>query len=263
MQPPLLSALTVIADRARLVLTRQMLTQLTRQTYTNFNVVIVNATDTPVFTSHNERVIEVRVDPLVSLTTPAALRNVGIKASAAPWVILTDDDDVHHPQYFNTMMAHRRDGAACLLSYQLRVDISPQAGMSALIVYGAGVPGTMLFPRVVGGQPVQFDETAVENVERKCLDKHFGDQVVVVENDPSRFPGPLTHIAVWHGRNVLSREAFFGEFAAPAHAHRWAQVAVLGGPAQSEFDKYVIWAMQQRGLNLSIHGAEGDGKASA
>jgi hypothetical protein len=263
MQPPLLASLSVISDRSRLTLMRQMLTQLRRQSYTNIHVIIVNATGIPVFTSHNDRVIEITADPN-GLITPAALRNIGINSTQAPWVILMDDDDVHHPQLFTTMMAHRRDGGACTLGYQLRVDISQHSSMGCLSADEKGIPGTMLFPRTVGGVAVQFDEQAVTDVERKFLDTNFGDQVVVIENDAFRFPGPVLHIAVWHGRNILSREAFFGPFADPQFARHWVKIEADGGPSQEEFDRYVVWAFKQRGLQLNLQsGGQTSESASA
>jgi glycosyltransferase involved in cell wall biosynthesis len=259
MRPPLLTVLTVVADPQRITLTRQMINQLIRQSYLNLEYLVVNATEQPVFTDSNPQYKEIQVNPRETLGTPASLRNIGIRSATGEWIILTDDDDIHHPSLFAAMMAHRRNGAACLLTYQLRVDVRMGSAMSCLVHEPTGIPGTMLFPRLIGAQPVQF-EISSPDPESEFLQRNFRDQLVLLDNDSRMFPGPVLNIATFHGRNVATYQKFFGQYADPQYAGHWA---MLNDTLQSQFDSYIRWAFSQRGLNLEVRHGGQPGAASA
>ena len=174
MKPLLVSGILPFSDPRRLSLVRKAVNNFVRQHYTPYELVVVNGTDTPVLTNQEMEtdafrkagcsVLEVRAPEGLNA---AAMRNVGIKAAHGDWIFPIDDDDWCHPQRLLFQMAHRREGQACMLQYQLRVDVHrslQQFGdvteaesckpLLHLFRMETGIPATILFPhyRNTGGQ---------------------------------------------------------------------------------------------------------------
>lgn len=206
----------VIADKRRIVPARTSVNQFLRQSYQNKRLIIINSTGSPVTNRAHEYVREELVDPL-TLSTLGALRNYGIMLSDAQWICPWDDDDHSHPHRLTFQMAHRQENACCLLSSQVRADVTATPGynlnMVCLVRNNLGLANTIIFPK----NGVQYDETLLQGVDAEFFTRCFGDNRVVLENDSEWFPGAVLSFAFWHGLNVASREEFLGQFAGPQY----------------------------------------------
>jgi glycosyltransferase involved in cell wall biosynthesis len=237
---PLVSAVLVFADARRAALVRKVVNQFIYQHYTPYELVIVNGTDTRVLNndlmdtdamrSAGCRVLEVHVPAGLNAAT---MKNHGLRIASGEWVICLDDDDYFHRDRLLYQMAHRRDGQACLLRYQLRVDLSevlsntddtrlaPFQPLLHLLQLDDGIPCTAVFPRLrPDGNVWQFDERLNTGEYEELLTSMQAHGVgrVVCDNMHNPFVQglhwPLLSIAIYHGGNELTREQFFP----PGHA---------------------------------------------
>lgn len=240
MKPPLVSAILPFFNPRRLSLARKAVNNFIRQHYTPYELVVVNGTDTPVLTNQDMdaatfrdagcSVLEVRAPEGLNA---AAMRNRGIEAAHGDWIFPIDDDDWCHPQRLTFQMAHRREGQACLLQYQLRVDVSallqrnddqsqPQAiqPLLHLLSLTGGIPSTILFPRLTSdGSDNQrawfYDEdlNVGEHDELLARIQQTQGQAVVCDNMHNAFvqgmQWPILSVAIYHGNNELTYEQFF------------------------------------------------------
>ncbi len=235
MTAPLVSAVLPFANPRRLNLVRKAVNQFIRQHYTPYELIVVNGTESRVLTndamdtdamrSAGCRILEVHVSPNQNA---AAMRNHGLRAASGEWAICIDDDDYFHPDRLLYQMAHRRDGQICLLRCQLRVNVAPALmppreseltptrPLLALVSDPAGIPCTMLFPRVqADGTVWQFKESCNtgEFEELLGLMTSYGVDRVVCDNVHNPFVQerhwPLLSVAIYHGGNELTLEDFF------------------------------------------------------
>ena len=238
MPPPLVSCILTVYNSARIALARKTVNNFIRQHYLPYELLIVNSAGQPVLTNDNMNTEElitagchVREVTTTAVLNSAGMKNIGLSEAKGDWVICIDDDDYFHPMRLMYQMAHRTD-SACMLKYQLRMDISQAVQVSAgemlsnqtikpllhLLKMDAGIPCTMLFPRLdPNGAPWKFNENlnTGEYAELLARMRQIGDPVVCnnmhnVFN--SGLQWPMLSLAVYHGSNELSYEDFFAKF---------------------------------------------------
>jgi len=267
MQPPLVSGILPFSDPRRLSLARKAVNNFIRQHYTPYELVVVNGTDTPVLTNQEMdtesfreagcSVVEVRAPEGLNA---ASMRNRGIEAAHGDWIFPVDDDDWCHPQRLLFQMAHRVEGQACMLQYQLRVDVSQslqQSGDPAqpdylsackpllhLLNIDTGIPATMLFPRIKNQSTRELwlydgQLNVGEHDELLArLRRHEGNSVVC-NNMHSTFVSemqwPILSVAIYHGNNELTHEQFFVRLPRPVD-----HSVVPAGLRQSDMDQLRI-----------------------
>lgn len=226
------SAILTVASAKRISLARKAVNQFLRQHYLPFELIIVNGTSSPVLTSDATASLALVPDNrwLFELTAPpglnsAAMKNFGLQQATGEFVICLDDDDYFHPSRLLYQMAHRQPNRPCLLSQQLRVDLSlalqadsaeqvvPQL---ALLSQPQGIACTMLFPRLSpAGFPWlfsaclntgEYDELLARMQQQAC-------PPTVCVNSHNLFVSdanwPLLSVALYHGDNELTKEQFF------------------------------------------------------
>tara|TARA_B100000745_G_scaffold249676_3_gene171758 strand:+ start:2014 stop:3432 length:1419 start_codon:yes stop_codon:yes gene_type:complete len=244
---PKVSAILVTGEDERINLARSTVTSFLRQTYPNFEVIIVSASPTyAVLDDKWDRLKEFRVDP-VQYPTIGALRNKAIEEASGEWILTIDDDDHNHLHRIFIQMAVRQPGCCVTLSEQVRIDI--ERNMLCLLADPSGLPGTVLFPRTRDdGKLNLYDADMIDAGEdREFIERNFGKaKTVVLPTSPDWFPGPCTTIAYYHTRNKSSREEFFGRFASVAHAN---SVASDIPPDHLEYTRSV---MEKAGLATTI-----------
>lgn len=248
MKPPLVSGILPFSDPRRLSLVRKAVNNFVRQHYTPYELVVVNGTDAAVLTNQEMdtalfreagcSVLEVKAPEGLNA---AAMRNKGIEAAHGDWIFPIDDDDWCHPQRLTFQMAHRREGRACMLRYQLRVDVSellqqpdaasrPQAlqPLLHLLSTDSGIPATMLFPRQVKPDSDEhtlwlYDEelNVGEHDELLARLQQAQGQAVVCDNMHNAFVSgmqwPILSVAIYHGNNELTHEQFFTRLPEPSN----------------------------------------------
>jgi len=233
----LVSCILPFSNPYRLNLARKAVNNFIYQRYTPYELLIVNGTNQNVLTNSDMdselyaaagcSVREIAVRPGLNA---AAMRNIALKEHAAgEYVICIDDDDYFHPDRLLYQMAHRQAATACLLRYQLRVDLTAVlsavgydaemsvAGTPKLHLLGLqeGIASTALFPRLDrNGKPWLFDESLnVEEHEELIarIRQQVGCSVFINQHTPfnSTSSLPLLSVAVYHGGNELTHQQFF------------------------------------------------------
>jgi glycosyltransferase involved in cell wall biosynthesis len=236
--PPLVSCILTVYSSVRIALARKAVNNFIRQHYLPYELLIVNSTGQSILTNDDMNSEEiksagchVREVTTTAVLNAAGMKNIGLSEAKGDWVICIDDDDYFHPMRLMYQMAHRHD-SACMLKYQLRMDISQAVQVSAeegianqtvkpllhLLKMDSGIPCTMLFPRLgPNGAPWKFDENLNigEYTELLARMKQVGEPVVC-DNMHNVFNSglqwPLLSLAVYHGSNELSYEDFFAKF---------------------------------------------------
>ena len=247
-EPPMVTGVIVVSDEGRLKLTRSNVNHFFEQTYPRKEIVIVNATGVDVTDRTYPLAIELKIDP-AEYPTIGALRNYGIRRASGDWIMPIDDDDHSHPHRIAFQMACRQHRQACvLLSHHFLVDIE-----NVVIVIKEdkrGLPGTILFPN----QENYYDESIEgPGEDEEFIKRCFDDNISICNNSPSWFPGPLLQICTWHGRNMKTREEFFGPYADP----RYQGTRVPG--VTEDHVRYLKHALSLYGLELhaDTHKPEG------
>lgn len=244
---PKVSAIMVVGEDERINLARSTVTSFLRQTYPNFEIVIVSASPTyAVLDNKWDRLKEFRVDP-VQYPTIGALRNKAIEESCGEWILTIDDDDHSHLHRLFIQMAVRQPDCCVTLSEQVRVDI--ERNMLCLFANPQGLPGTVLFPRKSkGGALNLYDADMLDAGEdHEFIERNFGkSRTVVLPTSSDWFPGPCTSIAYYHTRNKSSREKFFGRFASNAHANS------VASDIPADHLEYTRSVMKKAGLATTI-----------
>ena len=238
LRPPLVTAVLVVSDVNRLMFARAAVGNFMAQTYANKHLVIVNGIDPAAYPAEQKQpdesvltltpaqqadfsrvtnrehpwITEQRVRPGLSV---GAMRNLALAAVPAPteWVALWDDDNFSHPSRIAFQMAHRIDnGTPVLLRKEIRVDVVNAVACPHENV--AGIHSTLIFPLppARSAMPAFPDKTGYEDAEFWI--KNWGGRQVVVPNIGD-FPHTVMQVAFWHGRNVTTREQFFGPYADP------------------------------------------------
>lgn len=248
---PLVTAILVVGEDERINLARSAVTAFLRQTYPNFEVVIVSASPTfSVLDNEWDKLKEFRVDP-AQYPTIGALRNKAIEEARGEWVLQLDDDDHSHLHRLFMQMAVRRPGRCVVLSDQVRVDI--ERNMLCVFSDSGGLPGTILFPRQRSDGTLNlYDASILEAGEDKeFIARNFGaDGTVVLRTDSSWFPGPCTSIAYYHTRNKSSRESFLGRFAHDTHTN------TVASAIPDDHMDYVRNVMEKAGLATTVRGGD-------
>jgi hypothetical protein len=248
--PPLVTGIIVVGEDERINLARSAVTSFLRQTYPNFEVVIVCAAPTKtVLDNAWDTLREFHVDP-VQYPTIGALRNKAIEEARGEWILPFDDDDHNHLHRIFIQMATRRPDCCVALTEQVRVDID----RNMLCVYAdpKGLPATVLFPRTrPDGSLNLYDANMLETGEdREFVDRNFGEgATVVIPTSAEWFPGPCTSIAYYHTRNKSSRESFFGRYANSSYDN---QVATS---IPEDHMEYVRSVMEKAGLATTVSGS--------
>ena len=200
---PLVSAILTFSDARRLSLVRKVVNQFIRQHYTPYELVVVNGTDSRVLTNDSMENDSMQAAGCgltevyaASGLNSAAMKNHGLKVASGEWVICIDDDDYVHPGRLLYQMAHRRDGKACLLRHQLRVDVS------AALTFMDGTVWQF-------NTEINTGEYEALLAEMRQCDIGF----VICDNQHNVFitgmHWPLLSVAMYHGGNELTREQFF------------------------------------------------------
>jgi len=245
--PPLVSAILVVGEDERINLARSTVTSFLRQTYPNFEVVVVSASHSySVLDDTWENLKEFRVDP-VQYPTIGALRNKAIEESRGEWVLPIDDDDHSHLHRIFLQMAVRQPGCCVTLSEQVRIDI--ERNMLCLLEDPSGLPSTVLFPRKRDdGLLNLYDADMTEAGEdREFITRNFGsDKNVVLRTSSNWFPGPCTSIAYYHTRNKSSREEFFQGFASDRY------VNTVASDIPTDHLEYTRSVMEKAGLATTV-----------
>lgn len=234
---PLVSCILPFSNPHRLNLVRKAVNNFIYQRYTPYELLIVNGTNQNVLTNSDMeaelyasagcRVQEIQANPGLNA---ASMRNIALREYAVGnYVICIDDDDYFGPDRLLFQMAARQSGKACLLRYQLRVDLTDVlsglsygqevsvSGVPKLHLLGKkeGIDSTALFPRLdASGMPWLFDET-LDTGEHTELLSRIRQQVgySVFDNQHTPFNKtsslPLLSVAMYHGVNELSYHQFF------------------------------------------------------
>lgn len=245
-QAPLVTAVLVVGDLARLRFARAAVNNFVRQTYVHKHLVVVNGIDpaaypeaepqpgggelvlTPaqraercrVLTRDHPWVTEVPCPPGLS---HGAMRNValGRLPGACRWVILWEDDAFAHQTRIAFQMAHRvDDDTPVLLRREVRVDVVNHVAVP--FESAAGLGSTLLFP--YGNRPTvpTFPDTTGYDAAEFWI-KNWGGTQVAVPNG-GEFPQSVMQVSFWHGRNALTRQQFLGDYADP----KWFKKAAIG-----------------------------------
>ena len=246
---PLVTAILVVGEDERINLARAAVTSFLRQTYPNFEVVIVSASPSfSVLDDTWDTLREFRVDP-IQYPTIGALRNKAIEEARGEWIMPIDDDDHSHLHRFFIQMSVRQSGCCVVLSEQVRIDI--ERNMLCVFADNNGLPSTVLFPRHrVDGTLNLYDASIIEAGEDKeFMDRNFGAARTIILPTPSSwFPGPCTSIAYYHTRNKSSRDSFFGRFAADSHAN------TVASNIPADHMDYIRNVMEKAGLATTVKG---------
>lgn len=244
---PLVSAICVVGEDERINLARSAVTSFLRQTYPNFEVVIVCAAPTKtVLDNEWDTLREFQVDP-IQYPTIGALRNKGIEEAQGEWILPFDDDDHSHLHRLFIQMAARRPGHCVTLSEQVRIDID--RNMLCLFTNPSGLASTILFPRLnEQGNLNLYDADMLEAGEdQEFLDRNFGESKnVILPTSSEWFPGPCTSIAYYHTRNKSTREQFFGRYASAQYEGK------VVSDIPEDHMEYVQNVMEAAGLSAKV-----------
>jgi hypothetical protein len=183
----------VLGQAERLPLARASVRAFLRQGYSHKQLVIVNATPTPVLSHPVADVVERMTRP----DSVGALRNLAVEAADGDWLCQWDDDDYHAPARLIVQMAYRRPGCCAFLSRHVVYDAAHRKACVQEDPNGAR--GTLLWPR----GPWRF-RTGGHWEDRLFVADHFPEAYVLQDADP------LLHTAVWHGLNASTAEEFWG-----------------------------------------------------
>mgnify|MGYP001261007823 CR=1 FL=1 len=245
--PPLVTGILVVGEDERINLARSAVTSFLRQTYPNFETVIVCAAPTKTVLDNTwDTLREFHVDP-VQYPTIGALRNKAIEEARGEWILPFDDDDHNHLHRIFIQMAARRPGCCVTLTDQIRVDID--RNMLCTYADPKGLPSTVLFPRTKeDGSLNLYDADMLEAGEdREFIDRNFGEgAAVVIPTSAEWFPGPCTSIAYYHSRNKSSREAFFGRYANSSYDSQ------IASDIPADHMEYVQSVMEKAGLATTV-----------
>ena len=204
--PPLVTCILVIAHEGRINLARQAVNQFVMQTYTNKELVIINATDKQVLTQSWPGIQEI-ASPSASI---GALRNKALKVANGEWIKLWDDDDISNPLLLSYMMGARRAGHANLLQYQVRTNIVLNNAFA--FHRESGIPATMLFPNEAD---LSFEDISAGEDTAFWI-ANFANRTNAIKNDHEHTI--LLSVAVWHGKNATTAESFMDGNTEPAQA---------------------------------------------
>lgn len=242
---PLVTAVLVVNDLARLRFARAAVNNFCLQTYAHKHLVVVNGIDpaahpaeekrpdeTVVPLSAEERaercrvltrdhpwVTEVAAAPAMSV---GAMRNVALDHLPDPcrWAILWEDDAFAHQSRIAFQMAHRLDDdTPVMLRREVRVDVVN----AVAVAYDApaGIHSTLLFPVFNRPGILAFPDTTGYDAAEFWI-KYWGGHQLTVPN-VGEFPQSVMQVSFWHGRNALSRQQFLGSFADP----KWYKKAAV------------------------------------
>lgn len=245
---PKVSAICVVGEDERINLARSAVTSFLRQTYPNFEVIIVCAAPTrTVLDNEWDSLREFQVDP-IQYPTIGALRNKGIEEATGDWILPFDDDDHNHLHRLFIQMAVRKPGHCVTLSDQLRIDID--RNMLCAFTNLSGLPSTILFPRLKeDGETLNlYDADMLEAGEdQEFLDRNFGEaKNIILPTTPEWFPGPCTSIAYYHTRNKSTREQFFGRYADSQYEGK------VNCEIPDDHMEYVTNVMESAGLSATV-----------
>ena len=286
-RPPLVSAVLVVAEDERVMLSRQAVTNFMRQTYNNIGgieIIIVNAAPSlPVLNDTWPMLKEFRVDP-VQYPTIGALRNKGIEEATGDWVVPFDDDDHHHLHRVAIQMGCRQEGKCVTLTDQVRLQTDTDNPVIIVHQDEGGIPNTVIFPRrKEDGSLNLYDPEMIQvGEDREFIERNFGEaNNVVVRNslidsanpDSSRnwFPSVAMTIAFYHSRNKSTPEDFFGDYSQEKYRGQIIGLGPIQGVRQvtqedgsqleeaidNPFFEYVQHVSKQTGLDISINRSGG------
>lgn len=204
---PLVSCILVFGDKDRMRIARKSVNQFVAQSYPNKQLVIINATDTPITTVRHKQIKELTT---TDDQTTGAMRNFALDNCDGDWVYPHwDDDDIYDRHLLTYMVNGCKTGRATLLGAQIRVDI--EHGCAYMHTDRDGIPNTMLIPKntnaryqnMTGGEDVEF------------WHRHFAVTSNVINN--LAWPVNSLKMCVYTGKNVLPVEKFMIDHATPEH----------------------------------------------
>lgn len=235
--PPLVSCVLIATDPSRFQMVRHAISLYAAQTYPCKEMVLWNTTGVPV--TRPEKAITIG---LREVATPGdenvglgALRGAAAAQANGEWIVPWDDDDHYHPERVTRQMAVRREGMACMLTHQLRVDITAPSGF--VHHRREGVPSTIIYP---AGTPDRYDP-ALAYAEEEAFAALWIGRTVLLRNDA--YPDTCLCTAVYHPQCVSSRSRFMPGHDSPEHGGVFAMP-----PGEL---RHVTAAMAFRGLELT------------
>lgn len=208
---PVVSAIMLFGDKNRMRRARKAVNQFVAQSYPNKQLVIVNATDTPVTTHSHKAIKEVRME--VSADTPTEslgmMRNFGLGLCDGSVIFPHwDDDDVYDRHLLAFLVQnyafknYTENGThsprAVALSAELRLDIVNSVGYEHK--EPDGIPGSMLVPASAARYPDQHGGE----------DKAFWTRFWSMKSVPcgGEWPVNTLRMCVYDGNNATSIEQF-------------------------------------------------------
>lgn len=211
---PSVSAVLVVSDPRRLKRARKAVNQFVAQSYSNKQIVIVNATGSRVTSIPHKAVVELPWPPdLLSNPTTGAMRNHALDNATGDFVFpFWDDDDVYDADLLTYLVARCRTDQSVALTSQIRVDIVNSAAHHH--VEQDGIPNALLCPLT----DARFDPTLTLGEDLAFWQRHWGTRTTAVDN--SAWPLNSLLMRVHDGNNVVTREAFMGGPPADAYERR-------------------------------------------
>ncbi len=213
---PKITAILVFDDKRRMRLARKAVNQFVAQSYPHKQLVVVNASGTPV-TTHPHPEVEEHDWPLGAedaLPTVGAMRNAALDRVEGELVYpFWDDDDVYDPHLLTYLAAHVRPGTpGVVCTAQVRVHYKDLTAHT--FVDSGGIPNTMLLRY---DDATRFlDATGGEDAD--YLERHRPHLRVV---DTAAWPLNTLRMCVYHGENVAAAGVFMGGRYGPEHAGKW------------------------------------------
>jgi len=208
---PSVTAIMVFSDANRVRRARKAVNQFVAQSYPNKQIVIVNASNTPITNVPHNNVLELQS---VAPASTGELRNIGLKHAVGDLVFpFWDDDDVYDYELLSFLVSAHVRGKATLLTTQVRVDIEHATAYMHVEPYG--IPNTVLCPTGMG---IQFaDRTGGEDYT--FVQPHWALKTNVVDN--KEWPVNSLLMRVHAGDNVTPRETFMAGHHSPEFFGRW------------------------------------------
>lgn len=154
-----------------------------RQHFLPIELLVVNGSDVPILTENTDYLAAEGITiQEISLACPqtnlAMLYNAGIIHTEAQWIVPLNPKIYSHPARIGYQLAQVQADEPCLLSYQVAVDLSealttdkPVQPKVKLHRNLWGVATTIIFPRVIAGELVTYNESLSYNEQEELVNR--------------------------------------------------------------------------------------------
>jgi|JI10StandDraft_1071094.scaffolds.fasta_scaffold02263_23 glycosyltransferase involved in cell wall biosynthesis len=176
-------AILPVLNRNYVKLAKKTVDLFLRQHFVPIELLIVNGSDVPIITENTEHLVAEGItlrelSLAYSQFNLSALYNAGILATEAQWIVPLNPKIYSHPARIGYQLAQVQGDNPCLLTYQIAIDLStalatdkPVQPTIKLIRNLWGIATTMIFPRVIEGELVVYDETLNHNEQEELLQR--------------------------------------------------------------------------------------------